>query len=102
MSKQSFLQEIVDVVTERNTTHGDVVWDFRKIAGMINVLFNHKLSQPIEPDEVASIMICLKLSRLTWNPDHKDSWQDIAGYAACGWECREEKDVSTGGDPQPT
>jgi len=29
----------------------------------------------------------LKVSRLSWRPDNPDSWVDIAGYAACGFEC---------------
>lgn len=32
-------------------------------------------------------MILLKVSRLTWTPDKEDTWADIAGYAACGWDC---------------
>jgi hypothetical protein len=89
-TKQEFLQEIVDVVNERNDTHGKATADFDRIAALWNVLFAGKLNQPFESDDVATAMICLKLSRITWNPGHKDSWQDIAGYAACGWECRDD------------
>lgn len=32
------------------------------------------------------IMILTKLARLAQNPDHLDSWVDIAGYAALGYE----------------
>lgn len=34
-------------------------------------------------------MMALKLSRLTWSPERQDSWMDVAGYSACGWECVE-------------
>jgi hypothetical protein len=29
-------------------------------------------------------MLCLKMARLVHNPQHLDSWIDIAGYARCG------------------
>lgn len=28
----------------------------------------------------------LKIARLANNPEHMDSWVDLAGYAACGGE----------------
>jgi hypothetical protein len=31
-------------------------------------------------------MALLKLSRISWQPDNPDSWTDLAGYAACGYE----------------
>lgn len=36
--------------------------------------------------DVAIMMTLLKLARLGSNPLHKDSWVDVAGYAACGGE----------------
>lgn len=34
-------------------------------------------------------MIAMKLSRLVQTPGHRDSWLDIAGYAALGHEIAE-------------
>lgn len=34
----------------------------------------------------------VKLSRLMWTPAKRDSWVDIAGYAACGLECALHED----------
>ena len=86
MSKQSFMAEICDILEARNDTHGAATGDFQRIADMWSTLFNRVFT----PHEVAMAMVCLKLSRITWNPEHKDSWQDLAGYAACGWECVED------------
>lgn len=36
--------------------------------------------------DVAIMMDLLKLARLGTNPEHLDSWVDVAGYAACGAE----------------
>lgn len=40
--------------------------------------------------DVAAMMALLKIARLANNPEHMDSWVDLAGYAACGAElaCR--------------
>lgn len=38
------------------------------------------------PEDVAVMLILLKIVRLRGNLTHMDSWVDIAGYAACGGE----------------
>lgn len=40
--------------------------------------------------DVAIMMILMKISRLQNTPNHRDSWLDIIGYAACGWQCAEK------------
>jgi hypothetical protein len=37
--------------------------------------------------DVAALLALLKMARLANSPDHRDSWVDLAGYAACGAEC---------------
>jgi hypothetical protein len=39
---------------------------------------------------VAIRNILQKLARIAETPAHKDSWLDIAGYAACGYRCAEK------------
>ncbi len=39
------------------------------------------------PHDLAIIMMAVKISRLMWTPNKKDSWLDLAGYAGCGYEC---------------
>ena len=38
------------------------------------------------PETVALMMALLKVARIINNPEHLDSWVDLAGYAACGGE----------------
>lgn len=71
------------VLKERNASYGEPDQDFQRIADIWSVLFNRKFST----HEVALALVALKLSRLVHSPGHFDSWTDIAGYAACGWEC---------------
>lgn len=73
----------------RNATYGPPNQDFQRTADMLTPLFRHMLIEGAEfqSHHVAMIMGILKLSRLAWSPEHKDSWTDLAGYAACGYEC---------------
>lgn len=75
------------VLKERNAAYGEPTQDFERIAKLWDILFNSpKPDHHFQSHHVAIAMICLKLSRLTWSPGNFDSWVDIAGYAACGWE----------------
>lgn len=56
--------------------------DFKNIADMWSVILGTK----VEAGQVAQCMIALKLARLIHSKSHVDSWVDIAGYAACGFE----------------
>jgi hypothetical protein len=40
----------------------------------------------IDATSVAIMCADLKLARFEHQPDHADSWVDLAGYAACGAE----------------
>lgn len=77
---------------DRNIQYGEPTADFRRTAGM----WSHYLDFIIEPHDVAALMALLKLSRIRWSPDKFDSWQDLAGYAACGYQARPE--AITAGD----
>lgn len=78
------------VASDRNKVYGSPTSDFSRTAKMASVLLGHKLTEEITPEEVAKVLICVKLSRLVETPSHDDSWVDIAGYAACGAECTQD------------
>jgi hypothetical protein len=87
------LREAEALVTgDRNNTYGPPTQDFRRTADMLTALGFRAAPEgrEIEAHDVAVIVIAVKLSRLTWSPAKRDSWVDIAGYAACGNECAEE------------
>lgn len=44
----------------------------------------------ISRQDVAAMMVLLKVARLKRNAKHMDSWVDIAGYAALGGEIGEQ------------
>lgn len=79
------------VMKDRNHTYGPPTQDFARTAAILNTLgfriVNGNSIYEVMPHHVALIQIAVKLSRLTWSPKKDDSWVDVAGYAACGYEC---------------
>jgi hypothetical protein len=49
-------------------------------------MWSSYLDHTIEPHDVAAMMIIVKLSRIQTSPTKRDSWVDLAGYAALGCE----------------
>lgn len=73
---------------DRNNTYGPPSQDFTRTAQLWTTYLDGRST--LEAHDVAVMMILLKVSRLACTPDHEDSWIDIAGYAACGWDCRHD------------
>jgi hypothetical protein len=68
---------------DRNAQYGDPRQDFQRTAAM----WGAYLGVEVQPHDVAAMMALLKVSRIRWSPAKRDSWLDLAGYAACGWDC---------------
>lgn len=67
---------------DRNNQYGDPSQDFKRTAELWSAFLGTK----IEAWQVAPMMALLKLSRISWNPSKEDSWADLIGYGACGWD----------------
>ena len=75
---ETILEEAARIVDgERQDHYGHPYDDFSGTAEMWSAFLDH----PIEPWQVAAMMIALKLSRLKTSPHHRDHWVDIVGYA---------------------
>lgn len=87
-TRTSVLMEANKIVNgARNKAYGDAEDNFRNIAGLWEAYFTNKGSDVVvTPIDVANMMVLMKIARLQWTPSHRDSWVDIAGYAACGAE----------------
>lgn len=68
------------VLKDRNATHGDPEDNFGRIAE----LWTAYKRVPFNATDVAVMMALMKVARIAQSPDHRDSWIDLAGYAACG------------------
>ena len=76
---KSFLLEALDLIEgERAESYGDAKENHARIAAMWTAL----LEKEVTPNQVYLCLIAVKMSRLVESPRHRDSWLDIAGYAA--------------------
>lgn len=86
--RAGILEEATTLITgDRNNVYGPPTQDFDRTAGMMNSFGFSVNGKPLEGHHVAIFMVLLKMSRLAWTPNKRDSWVDAAGYAACGYEC---------------
>ncbi len=89
VTRQSILEEAIRCVTkDRNSTHGNPEDNFARIADYWTTYLKTRgiATNFIKTEDVAALMILMKVSRLATSPEHRDHWIDIAGYAACGGE----------------
>lgn len=98
--RESMLNEAKKLVTgDRNNQYGPPTKDFQRIAAALTALGYRRewvgsevaAHAELEPKDVAVMMACVKLSRIVETPGKRDSWVDLAGYAACGYECTTEE-----------
>ena len=76
------LQEAESLIYgDREKDYGSATKNFSNIAAMWSVI----LGKEITKEQVVQCMIALKQCRLLNQPDHRDSWIDICGYAGV-WE----------------
>lgn len=92
--RADLLQKALKIVTQdRNAQYGDPEDNFAKIAEYWNGYLRQRFSRDnkfwvrLQPHDVAILMVLMKVARLAHSPFHEDSWEDIAGYAACGFDC---------------
>ena len=88
--KRKKLLEAVEacVCQNRMSQYGDAEDNFADIADMVNVIGRRRgwlaSGKFISSQDVALVMLAVKMSRIANDPSHLDSWVDAAGYAACG------------------
>lgn len=83
-SRESVLAEAQRLIDgDRQDQYGSAADTHKRIAEMWNALLPYA---DISPSDVALMMACVKIVRAKKNPQYRDSWVDIAGYAAHGAE----------------
>lgn len=81
---------------DRNNQYGPPTQDFARTAALLNALGYQRVDaedtiHDIVASDVALIIAQVKVSRIIHSRHKKDSWVDLAGYAACGFECAIEE-----------
>lgn len=88
--RESMLAEASKIISgNRDTQYGGPEDSFQQIAKHWSVYVQRRLQVDIEftPADVATMMVLLKVARLeTGGHAQQDTWIDVAGYAACGYE----------------
>lgn len=82
MSREAILDAARAAVQDRDASYGTPARGIALVAKMWSSL----LGTPVTSAQVALCLVALKASRLAHAPTHRDSWVDIAGYAAIGAE----------------
>lgn len=83
-TRASVLNEANRIVNgERANVYGGPEDSFKTIGD----LWQAYAGVAFSPADVAIMLGLLKVARLKTSPNHRDSWVDLAGYAACGAEC---------------
>lgn len=83
MNRAEVLKKAEQITTtDREKQYGDPEDNFSAIAKM----WSGYLNCPVQPVDVAAMMILLKVARVGSGQTVPDNWVDIAGYAACGAE----------------
>jgi Domain of unknown function (DUF6378) len=86
IGRRSLLEHAEQLIGgQRQEEYGNKLVNFSQIAmGMQMVLAGKMLpGMAITPEDVALLMIQVKIARLAKMPDHYDSILDVAGYAGC-------------------
>ena len=89
MDKLVFLDDVMDIVAEREEQHGSPREIFETIAIFWSDYLNrtHGCEVDLSGMDVALMMAQFKIARVIANPGKAlDSLMDIAGYAACAAE----------------
>ena len=88
MRRDEILNEAKTCVCgNREQDYGNLENNFETIASLWTYYLGAREDVlPIQPHDVAAMMILLKIARIASGHAKADNWIDIAGYAACGGE----------------
>jgi hypothetical protein len=82
MKRDDFLRNAQAVANARDIEYGSPNVSMLRIAK----LWSEYLGYPIDPHEVAICMLLLKVSRISEQAEHKDSYYDLINYATIAGE----------------
>lgn len=88
MKAREILEQAMLTLDERGKTHGDV----RELFATVANLWTEYIGRGISAQEVACMMVLLKIARTLHGSNNPDDWLDAVGYCALGGELAEEED----------
>lgn len=69
---------------DRGNNYGHPYEDFGRTVAAVNAFLGHKFKEPLGPEDIPLIMLCVKLSRES-NLSKPDNLVDAAGYIETWW-----------------
>lgn len=86
--RDEILEEAARLISgDREDDYGSARDNFTRTGQMWAAILG---ADDITAEQVALMLAALKISRLAQNTGHRDSWVDLAGYAALGGDIAEE------------
>lgn len=84
LPRQEMLAEAASIIDgQRDVQYGGPEDNFSRIAKIWSIIFEKEITT----EDVAMAMVALKVARYASKSGFQpDTWVDIAGYAACGYE----------------
>lgn len=83
MIREQLLNKAKEItVGKRDQDYGSPGANFLMASRMLSAY----LGWDIKPEQIAVILMIIKICRIKASPSKPDNWLDIAGYAACGAE----------------
>lgn len=76
---------------DRGKNYGHPYDDFSRTVAAVNAFLGHKFKEPLGPEDIPLIMLCVKLSRES-NCPKPDNLTDAAGYIETWWMVKKAKD----------
>jgi len=70
----------------RDDEYGNPEDNFQTIARFWTAYLGNRHTTIIGPEDVAAMMVLMKIARISNGAPKADNWVDLAGYAACGGE----------------
>ena len=71
---------------DRNKDYGDPMDNLSRTCDLVKAYLGERKGTDLEPHDVAVLGILLKVGRLAHDREKDDSWADICGYSAIGFE----------------
>lgn len=85
--REEVLLQALEDVTDREETYGPPLLNHTRIAIMFSAWQSCKSPDaPVTPLDSIVFQILTNLARLAQTPEHKGTWDNIAGYSAIGYE----------------
>jgi len=78
MNHQDILSTAKATISQRGQEYGDALPSFVRAANIASAILDRKLTA----FDIAVVMMAVKMSRLSHQRGHEDSWIDLAAYVA--------------------